>query len=175
MARCGNCSKWTMFKVLMASTQPLAQLTVSDGQSPLQYTIELFPKQMRGYAPEPKGCIPEEVQKDFEEALQCFDAGFIKGAACVGRRALQAAVREQGAKPGQLRDEIDSLDKLTANKKAEAHVVRLTGNEGAHPEPITKTDCLDLLELTEGILEDLYVTPAKLEARRLRREQQGKS
>jgi hypothetical protein len=116
--------------------------------------------------------VPEPVAKDLTEALGCEAAGFYVGAAVVGRRALQAAVRDRLATleitptNDKLFTEIDALpdEELPKRWKQAAHEVRHLGNDGAHAEPVSAAEAADVLTFTKGVLEQLYVLPAQLEA-----------
>ncbi|HZL19151.1 MAG TPA: DUF4145 domain-containing protein [Polyangia bacterium] len=112
--------------------------------------------------------VPDEIACDFEEALQCQAAGFLFGAALVGRRVLQAAVRDRGGKGKTLEIEIDSLpiDVLNAPLKGGAHEIRLVGNRAAHANDVTAEDVQDLLGFTRDVLHSLYVVPTRVAARK---------
>jgi len=49
-------------------------------------------------------------------------------------------------------------------------VVRLVGNDGAHPlnDPVTRGDAIVILELAEQFLQVIYVAPAIARAQRVR-------
>jgi hypothetical protein len=112
--------------------------------------------------------VPPEIRRDFEEALQCQAAGFKYGAALVGRRVLQAAVREKGGHGRDLKAEIDSLptDTLNAPLKESAHEIRFVGNDAAHADEVTDGDVADLLGFTRDVLHSLYVVPHRVAARK---------
>jgi len=114
--------------------------------------------------------VPERIRRDFQETLRCRATGFNYAAALVGRRVLQAAVRERGGKGKDLKEEIESLTTLSAQLKAHAHEVRFTGNDAAHADEVSEDEVDDLLEFTEEVLRALYVLPSKLEAAQSRRK-----
>jgi hypothetical protein len=113
--------------------------------------------------------VPPEIRRDFEEALQCEAAEFKYGAALVvGRRVLQAAVRDKGGNGRDLKAEIDSLptDTLNAPLKESAHEIRFVGNDAAHADEVTDGDVTDLLGFTRDVLHSLYVVPHRVAARK---------
>jgi hypothetical protein len=116
--------------------------------------------------------VPQAVVKDLTEALGCEAEGFYVGAVVVGRRALQAAVRERLATlkitptNDKLFTEIDALPDgvLPPQWKETAHEVRHLGNDGAHSEPVSAAESAVLLAFTKDVLHQLYVLPAGLAA-----------
>ncbi len=74
----------------------------------------------------------------------------------------------------KLMDQIDELatkGKLTASLKDYAHEVRLTGNDGAHPDKdglkdVSEKDADDSIAFTRHFFDSVYVTPARLAARK---------
>jgi hypothetical protein len=119
--------------------------------------------------------VPAPIARDFEEAIQSEAAGFMYGAALVGRRSLQAAAREViGGKKGDLKTEIDQIpdDRLNKAMKEMAHEVRLIGNDAAHVDEITPDEVKELLGFTRLVLDSLYIQPARLAA--LRKVRQDK-
>jgi hypothetical protein len=121
------------------------------------------------YRPE---AVPPGISRDFQEGLRCQAAGYLIGAALVGRRVLQSAVRDRGGAGRSLQAEIDSLADgvLAPQLKAHAHEVRLIGNEAAHDgNSVGAEDVDDLMTYTTLVLDHLYVMPARLAATQLRR------
>jgi len=131
-----------------------------------KHAISLFPAPAPTYA---QPAVPKEIATEFTEALRCQAAGFFIGAALVGRRVLQSAIRERSGTGRNLQEEIDSLPKLSEAYKAHAHQVRLIGNDAAHAGTITEEDVVDLIDFTDLILAELYVNPARLAAAQQRR------
>jgi len=117
--------------------------------------------------------VPPEVSADFKEALRCHWVEAYKASVVMCRRALQSSVLALGAKDEKLVEQIDFLfakGKITEPLKDFAHEVRLTGNDGAHPDKdglvsVTEKDALDMIEFTREYLHHVYVMPAKLKAR----------
>jgi hypothetical protein len=88
--------------------------------------------------------------------------------------SVQQSAIELQAKGGRLIDQIDDLQKqgkITEALKDFAHEVRLTGNDGAHPDrdglaDVVEGDSKLIMEFTQEYLHHVYVMPAKLAARR---------
>lgn len=117
--------------------------------------------------------VPREVAEDFREAQRCHFIESYKASVVMCRRAIQSSAIALQAKGGRLIDQIDDLfktGKITEPLKDFAHEVRLTGNDGAHPDKdnltgIVESDSLDMIEFTQEYLHHVYVMPAKLKAR----------
>lgn len=122
--------------------------------------------------------IPTDVANDYIEAVKCFDIGASKASAVMCRRALQTSVIQQGATKDKLGEQIDELFKkgiITKDMMNWSHEIRVTGNLGAHPdkdglEDITPDDAEDLIKFMEEYLNYVYTMPAKVLAKRTRRE-----
>lgn len=115
-----------------------------------------------------------QIRSDFSEALRCRWVDAYKAAVTMCRRALQVSAIDKGAKGSKLIDQIDDLrvkGVITEPLKEMAHEIRLTGNDGAHPDKdgladVTAEDADDIIEFTREYLHHVYVMPAKLAARR---------
>lgn len=118
--------------------------------------------------------VPEHIGRDFAEALRCRWVKAYKATVTMCRRAIQASVVALGAKDGKLVDQIDEIAKqgrITEPLREFAHEVRLTGNDGAHPDKdglasVLEKDADDIIAFTREYLHHVYVMPAKLAARR---------
>jgi hypothetical protein len=118
--------------------------------------------------------VPAAVAEDFKEALRCEWVNAYKACVVMCRRAVQSSVIQLGAKGERLIDQIDDLlknGKITQALKDFAHEIRLTGNEGAHPDKdalaeVSDKDASDMIEFTKQYLHHVYVMPAKLKARK---------
>ena len=90
------------------------------------------------------------------------------------RRAIQSSAIAQKASGSRLIDQIDDLfksGKITESLKEFAHEVRLTGNDGAHPDKdglagVKESDSDAIIEFTREYLHHVYVMPEKLKARK---------
>jgi hypothetical protein len=118
--------------------------------------------------------VPKPIANDFAEALRCQWIQAHRACVVMCRRAVQSSALQLGAKGGKLIDQIDDLSKtgiITTPLKEFAHEIRLTGNDGAHPdkdglEDVTEKDGEAIIEFTREYLHHVYVMPAKLAARR---------
>jgi hypothetical protein len=148
----GNCRRPVMVTAQFYSTTDGGR-SVVDG---------LFPSQRMNYKPDG---VPDDIAADFEEALNCQAAGFNLGAATVGRRTLQAALLDKGAKKRDLVDQINELpdDILSHPLKVAAQHVRLIGNDAAHVRAVSADDVASLVDFVELLLEQLYVLPHEIE------------
>jgi Domain of unknown function (DUF4145) len=111
--------------------------------------------------------ILEPMRGSLIEAKRNLGSASYMSCVVMARRALQEACLDKGAKNGDtLMNQIKELAQnavITPSVREWAEAIRMVGNDGAHPtfNTITKDDAEDILEITEEILHDLYVTPAK--------------
>lgn len=155
--KCSNCGRG----VLLVHEQ------VNKGRG--TYPATVFPSLRSDYAPEG---VPPSIARDFREALDSRASGFLYGASLVGRRVLQAALREKVGEHRTLKLEIDAvpLDVLPKVQKDAADQIRLIGNDAAHADEVTAEDVDDLIAFTREVLHTLYVMPARVTAAAKRRE-----
>ncbi len=123
--------------------------------------------------------IPEHIRRDLDEAKLCFSVGAFRGTASMARRALQSACILKGApKQAKLWKQIDWMRDqalITEDMRTWAHEIRYVGNDGAHPpedpdDPVaTVADAENVLQLTEQMLDVLFVTPAIADEQRQKR------
>jgi hypothetical protein len=145
------------------------------GQNAPANTITVYPlgKPNDAIAPEVEKDAPE-VAKDFKEALRCHWVKSFRASVVMCRRAIQSSAISLKASGGNLISQIDDLfktGKITESLKDFAHEIRLTGNDGAHPDKdglvdVTEKDSADIIEFTKDYLLHVYVMPAKLKARK---------
>lgn len=128
MFKCNSCSKYVYVvfnsDFSLNPTNPLGNRI----DEPKDYYPKLIPSV--------PSSVPENVAKDFEEALKCFDIGAYKASAVMCRRALQSSVIEKGATRNRLVEQIDELFErriITEEIKNLSHKVRSISNTGAHP------------------------------------------
>jgi hypothetical protein len=129
----------------------------------------------------PNDSVPPEVEQvaadvaaDFKEALRCHWVKSYRASVVMCRRAIQSSAIALKASGGRLIDQIDDLfktGKITESLKDFAHEVRLTGNDGAHPDKdglvaVKEQDSAAIIEFTREYLHHVYVMPAKLRARK---------
>jgi hypothetical protein len=115
--------------------------------------------------------IPSEIRQDLIESKACFSIQAYRGSVILARRALQATCKDKGALEKDLVKQIDELFKngvITVDLKEWAHLIRWVGNDAAHPnkDAVTEDDAKDILELTEQLLQTIYVAPAIAKERR---------
>jgi hypothetical protein len=95
-----------------------------------------------------------------------------RGAAALGRRALQNALRDRGFKAKKLYDEIELAEKdprATPSLVEKLHFIREVGNDGAHPNidavgqiiDVTEDELDLLLAALDEFFDLFYVRPAK--------------
>lgn len=123
--------------------------------------------------------IPEEILKDYSEALKCKSISANRASCAMFRRALQGSLVELGAKPGELIDQIDSLADLPKDIKDWAHQIRIFGNWGAHPDKdgLKEVDTDEVNETYDFISKFLlytFIMPRKVEVSRKKREEKTK-
>jgi len=122
--------------------------------------------------------IPQDVANDYVEAIKCIDINANKASVAMCRRALQASLIQKGAKKEKLVEQIDELFNkgiITEDIKDWAHEIRLTGNIGAHPDQdglkdVTSQDAEELIRFIEEYLNYVYIMPAKVAAKRAKKE-----
>jgi hypothetical protein len=118
--------------------------------------------------------VPPLIAADFSEALRCQWIKSFKACVVMCRRAIQSSALDLKAKGTRLIDQIDDLSatgRITQALQEFAHEVRLTGNDGAHPDKdglagVHEKDANDIVEFTREYLHHVYVMPAKLKARK---------
>ena len=118
--------------------------------------------------------VPKVIAEDFAEALRCEWIKAYKACVVMCRRAIQSSAIALGAAGDKLINQIDSLfsqGTITKSLKDFAHEIRLTGNDGAHPDKdglgdVTEGDASAIIEFTREYLHHVYVMPAKLAARK---------
>jgi hypothetical protein len=114
-----------------------------------------------------KELLPDDVQRDWLEAMNCLLDAQYRAATLMARSALQRAVRGLHTFRGSLNQELDNLVKeglITKQLRANADEVRLTGNDVAHPEDlgtISKSDAHDSLVFLSDFLETSVVVPER--------------
>jgi len=117
--------------------------------------------------------VPKDIADDFREALRSRWGENYKATVVMCRRALQSSAIDLKAKDGSLVLQIEDLfkkGKITEPLKDFAHGIRLTGNEGAHPDKdglkdVKEKDADDIIAFTREFLDHVYVMPAMLRAR----------
>jgi hypothetical protein len=117
--------------------------------------------------------VPKDIADDFQEALRSRWGKNYKSTVVMCRRAIQSSAIDLKAKDGPLVAQIEDLfkkGKITEPLKDFAHAIRLTGNEGAHPDKdglkdVNEKDADDIIAFTREFLHHVYVMPALLKTR----------
>lgn len=129
------------------------------------------PRVRTGPAPE----IPPSVATHLVEAIGAYNGNLPKAAVLMTRSAIQAVVREQEARGGNLAQEIDNLaDRhIIPRPLADwAHEIRLAGNLVAHPDDekwvVGADDAAEILGFADSLFEYLYVVPTRVQVRKQR-------
>lgn len=116
--------------------------------------------------------IPETVRDAYAEAARTLAADCPRASIVMSRRCLEAITAERGQTTGSLRDRLDALaanNVLHPTLAEWAKEIRLTGNLGAHFDPLTKVasdDAARLLNFVRELLRFLYELPAELQRAR---------
>jgi hypothetical protein len=121
--------------------------------------------------------VPEEVEKEIREGLDCLSVGAYNGFAALCRRVIQAICTNIGAGAStKVKAQIDEMVELTgldAAWKELALQIMFAGHDGSHPHlPDVNADrAAVLLSLVRDLTYQLYTRPGKVrEAALLRRE-----
>lgn len=117
--------------------------------------------------------VPKDIADDFAEALRSRWGKNYRSTVVMCRRALQSSANDLKAINAPLVAQIEDLfkkGKITEPLKDFAHAIRLTGNEGAHPDKdglkdVGEKDADDIIAFTSEFLHHVYVMPALLKAR----------
>lgn len=127
--------------------------------------------------------IPEEVARDYKEAVRCHDVTAPRAAVAMFRRALQSSAIERGVRKGDLFEQINELESrqiITRQLSEWAHTIRAFGNIGAHPDEdglqdVTSEDADEITRFMEKYLDYVYVMPYELARtrERLRKMKKG--
>lgn len=118
--------------------------------------------------------MPQPIASDASEAFRCFGVDAWRATVAIARRAIQASAYQQGAPNKNLYEQINWLDeqrKITPQMRQMAHEIRLSGNDGAHPDKdglkdVGKEQAAAVLAFLRDFLRQLYQMPARLERAR---------
>lgn len=127
--------------------------------------------------------LPDDVNRCFQEGVDCMSIGCFNAAGAMFRLALDIATkgllaqntwsvepnRDQRSKLAFRLDFLFSQGVLDAGMRELADSVRHDGNDGAHDGSLTRADAEDLIDFSRLLLERIYTEPARLEAARRRR------
>lgn len=128
---------------------------------------------------EDKKFIPDEVLRDYEEALRCQSIKANRAASAMFRRSLQSALLKIGADPkNDLIKQIESLEVLPKDVKDWAHQIRIFGNWGAHPDKdnlkeVDGDDVTEIHDFMSKFLLYIFIMPEKVKLSREKREKKA--
>lgn len=160
--RCPNCGKVNLIILSKKGT-------INSGA---YYYIAQYPK----YSPIKMDNIPDDIEHDRYEAWKCYNNSCFNASAIMARASMQRAVRILSAEGRTLYDQIENLmtkGVITRQLTNFAHEVRITGNDLAHPDEITKVSQSEIeesLDFLDNFLNTVFVLPAIAERRKKDRE-----
>lgn len=120
--------------------------------------------------------VPEHIATAASEAYLCHSIDAYRGAAALSRAVVEATAKEKGITKGTLQvkiDEMCSQGLLRAHVMEAAHEVRHLGNEMAHgdfTDPVSSAESELVLTLMAEVLEEVFISPARVSAAREARE-----
>lgn len=114
------------------------------------------------------GYLPDSVQRDFEEATDCYSNDNFNAFAAMCRRTVQSASEELGADDSSVQKQIKELRRMSIVGEEEFDQLKqimLSGHDGAHPQlpPMNKKRADVLLEMMKDTLHELFVRKAKIQ------------
>jgi hypothetical protein len=113
--------------------------------------------------------VPEAVEKEIQEALDCLSVNAYHGFAALCRRAVQEICSDLGADGiSKVQKQINEMLEMTGlGEEGEklAKQIMLTGHDGAHPElpEVDENRASVLLSLLKDLTYELYTRPGKVE------------
>jgi hypothetical protein len=118
---------------------------------------------------------PPVVGRFWVQARRTLQDGNWDASAVMARSAMQAALRERGAKGQNLKQEIEDLARqglLPPLMTDWANALRELGNDSAHPDPsqseTSPRDARDMVQFLGFLLEYLYDLPKRIQEYRAR-------
>ncbi|TDC45055.1 DUF4145 domain-containing protein [Actinomadura sp. KC345] len=113
--------------------------------------------------------VPGDIAETADEAHRCYSIQAYRAAMAMVRAVIEATAKNKGITSGNLENKIDQLALqgfIREDAKDAAHAVRLVGNDAAHGDLATmildKPDALDVLDLMDDILDEVFQSPAKV-------------
>jgi len=114
--------------------------------------------------------VPAPIAEAATEAYECHSDGHYRASILLARAVIEATAKNENITRGNLRDKIDELENqnlIRPHIKEVAHSIRLLGNDMAHGDfvvPVTAEESTLVIELMGEILNEVYQSPAKLQA-----------
>lgn len=130
--------------------------------------------------------IPESIKVDYKEAIKNCRIGSYKSCVLMCRRALEKSCLIENAKGKNLFEMIDYLAKaqvITKPLQEWAHLIRILGNKGGHPDKqedlygvdtIEEKDAFAAIDFLKHYFFNVYVLTKKLEEYEKKFEQSKK-
>lgn len=122
--------------------------------------------------------IPEEIRKEFIEALDCYSIGAFNAFASMCRRTIQSSATEIGAKgKDKVQKQIQEMKEMADIDEETIEILKqiiLDGHDGAHPHlpALSRERAEILLELIKDVMYQIFVRKSKLkQAAELRKQQ----
>ncbi|MBI3090784.1 MAG: DUF4145 domain-containing protein [Candidatus Tectomicrobia bacterium] len=123
--------------------------------------------------------ISTEIRSEYEEASRCLSFGCFLSSMTMSRRVLQRCLKSQGCTQHKLAQQIDHAKQksiLPQRYHALADEIREYGNIGAHPDDdqlsnVTRENASVLLGFVEILIEEFYITPARVNKLQQQRQQ----
>lgn len=145
----------------------------------MEILSDFFDDEVPLYPPQPKHLaesVPEGLRACLEEARACLSARAYTASVIMYRRALELLAVDRGVK---VRNLAVALKKLQEQHEIDqrlyewADELRLAGNHAAHKvhDGVSPVDAKDINDLTEAIIDYVYVFQARYEAFKARRGQ----
>lgn len=183
---CPKCREWAVGNSVWGANISDQQFQVRQCSACGQYAFGIAPvddtDKFKLLYPEARLTAPDDypplVADNFSEALRSLSAGAFKASAAMTRSAIQAAMVVEQAQGKDLFHQIEDLANthiIPQTLSDWAHEIRDGGNTAVHPElgqKVDRSDAEELVALAESIFEYLYIIPAEVNRRRLRRSSQ---
>lgn len=120
--------------------------------------------------------VPMGIDEAAGEAIAALTIGAYKASVLMCRAVIEATAKNHGITGGTLAGKINALQEqriITPATGEAAHEVRLLANDMAHGDfataTVTDAEAAEIVEITEGILEEVYQRPARTARARERR------
>jgi hypothetical protein len=122
--------------------------------------------------------VPSTVQRCFEEARICYQARAYTASAIMCRRTLETLALDRGADAGNLAKSLTNLkDRGDIDQRLFdwSDALRLAGNSAAHDvaASISRVDASDMNDLTEAVIDYVYVFQERYQSFKNRRAGQA--
>lgn len=162
----------------------LSNESLDEYNEPIAYNVSVFPSDGSdtssretldfGVDDSLEPLVPENVVKMYRETINALNSGARTLAGGGLRATVEAICIALGITADNLQKKIDELDRQNLLTKAQAdllHEERYIGNAALHELATpSKSDIEDGLQIVEGLINTIYVLPAKAKRLREKRE-----